>query len=217
MRLQDKNQPDKVQSMSKPLTENSGKAEQRDFFRVSQDVIFDYHVVDSFTADERDPQHEFESSISLNLLSDLRRLDKDSEQTLRVLTEKNRLLGDYLQTLSAKIDLIAKQVLFEQDKDKGRPKTRINLSEDGLAFLSDRMLYKNSYIALRLIFLPYYTPVTSFAQVIRCKQRDEKEQSFHTAVKFHRLSESDRRELARQIMRTQAQGRKKKQNEQIET
>lgn len=203
--------------MSHQHTESSSNTEQRDYFRVSQDVIFDYHVVDNFAADEGDAKSEFDSAVSLNLLSELRRLDKDSEQTLRVLTEKNRLLGDYLQTLSSKIDMIAKQVLFAQEQEKARPKTRINLSEDGLAFLSDRMLYKNSFIAVRLIFLPYYTPVTTYAQVIRCKQRDEKEQIFHTAVKFHRLNETDRRELARQIMRTQAQGRKKTQNEQIET
>lgn len=188
------------------------KSEQRDFFRVSQDVVFDYCAVDKLTAKEGQADAEFEDSVPLNILNDLRKLDQDSDQTLRLLTEKNRLLGDYLSTLSAKIDLIAKQVLFTQEKNHDKPKTRINLSEDGMAFVSDRMLYKNSFIALRLIFLPQYTPIVSFAQIIRCQAIKGEDQRFHTAVRFHRLSEPNRRELSRQIMRAQVQARKKTPN-----
>ena len=91
------------------MTDNQ---ERRDFFRISQDVYFDYKVVDSFCAETEIPENQFDDAVSLNLLNELKRLDKDNIQTLRLLTEKNRLLGDYLQTLSSKIDLIAPPLPF---------------------------------------------------------------------------------------------------------
>ncbi len=182
-------------------------AEKRDFFRISQDVIFDHKPVDAFTAENNKPDTEFDDAIALSLINELRRLDRDSVQTLRLLTEKNRLLGDYLQTLSNKIDLIARHSLFAQDTDsQNRATTRINLSEDGVAFLSDRALYKDSYLTVRLIFLPEYSPVITYAKVLRCDQKDEQ---YQVAAKFHRMNDTDRQEVSRQIMRAQVAHRKK--------
>ncbi|WP_045859959.1 PilZ domain-containing protein [Teredinibacter purpureus] len=180
--------------------------ERRDFFRVDQDVIFDYKVVDAFAAENDPPEIEFEDSVSLSLLNELRRLDQDNIQTLRALTDKNRLLGDYLQTLSSKIDLIARHSLFAQDKEAGdKPKTRINLSEEGIAFIAERAVYKGNFLAMRLIFLPHYAPVVIFAKVIRC---EPKQSNYQVAAKFHRLQDKDRQELSRQILKTQVSQKK---------
>jgi len=191
--------------MNEKNMEQPGK-ERRDFFRVDQDVLFDYKVVDAFSAENDPPAIEFEDSVSLSLINELRRLDRDSVQTLRLLTEKNRLLGDYLQTLSNKIDLIARHTLFAQSSEAGeRPKTRINLSEEGVAFIAERAVYKGNFLALRLIFLPNYVPVVVFAKVIRCDAKDER---YQVAAKFHRLSDKDRQELSRQILKTQVSQKK---------
>lgn len=175
--------------------------ERRDFFRITQDVHFDYKIVDSHCVETEAPVDQFDDAVSLSLLNELKRLDKDNIQSLRLLTEKNRLLGDYLQSLSSKIDLIARHSLFAHDNfAQSRPKTRINISEDGLAFMSDRAIYKDSYIVVRLVFLPYYVPVTSFAKVIRSESKDDK---YQNAAKFHRLADADRQELSKQILRAQ--------------
>lgn len=181
--------------------------QKRDYFRINQDVIFDFKPVDSYSADNHQAETEFEDAVSLNLLDELRRLDQNSVQTLRALTEKNRLLGDYLQTLSIKIDLIARHALFTRDPHaQAQRTTRINLSEDGLAFICERALYKDSYIAVRMIFLPSYSPVTTFAKVLRCQPKDNE---YNVAVKFHRLADAERQELSRQIMKAQTKSRKK--------
>lgn len=180
--------------------------ERRDFFRVNQDVIFDFKLVDAFTAENDEPIAEFDDSVSLGLVNELRRLDHDSVQTLRTLSEQNRLLGDYLQTLSSKIDLLARHTLFAAEKNMGdRARTRINLSEDGIAFLAERAVYKGNYLALRLIFLPNYVPVVVFAKVIRCEAKDSK---YQVAAKFHRLADKERQELSRQILKTQVSQKK---------
>lgn len=203
-------QPASAHPSTKGAKEGANKSapsrDKRDFFRISQDVIFDYKVVDSYTAESDKPEDEFEDAVSLGLLNELKRLDKDNVQTLRLLTEKNRLLGDYLQSLSSKIDLIARHSLFAHDSgDKEKAKTRINLSEDGLAFIADRALYKGGYLAVRLIFLPAYSPVVAFAKIIRC---EPKEEQYQIAARFHRLPDSERQELSRQILKAQVSQRK---------
>lgn len=193
--------------MDKTDKSQRSHSDKRDFFRVSHDVIFDYKVTDAFTAENNTAENEFDNSVSLHLLNELRRLDRDSVQTLRLLTEKNRLLGDYLRRLNSKIDLIARHSLFAQDADaQNKPTTRINLSEDGLAFICERALYKDSFIVVRLIFLPSYSPVQAFAKVLRCDQKDK---HYQVGAKFFRLDDVDRQEISRHILRAQAGNRKK--------
>ncbi len=194
--------------MTSPSNKTVKTRERRDFFRISQDLFFDFKVVDAFSAENQSPDSEFEDAASVGLINELRRLDKDNLQTLRLLTEKNRLLGDYLSSLSSKIDLIARHTLFAQETlAQGKKKTRINLSEDGFAFLADRALYKDSYIVVRLIFLPQYVPVSSFAKIIRC---DAKEDKYQVAARFHRMNDSDRQELSKQILKTQTSAKRQK-------
>lgn len=197
--------------MSKPPDKTPSKIDNRDFFRISHDVLFDYSVTDAYCAENEQPEDVFNDGVSLGLLNELRRLDRDNVQTLRLLTEKNRLLGDYLQMLSNKIDLIGRHTLFAHDAlSNNKPTTRINLSEDGLAFVCERMLYKDSYVAVRLIFLPSYSPVISFAKVLRCSQKEDK---YQVAVKFFRLNDVQRQELSRQIMKAQVLNRNQGKNQ----
>ena len=187
--------------------ETSGpNSDKRDFFRISQDVLFDYKIVEAFTAENDEPDDQFEDGKSMSMLDELRRLDRDGLQALKILTEKNRLLGDYLRNLSQKIDLIARHTLFGSDDTTGdQPIMRVNLSEDGLAFASDRAIYVGNFLVLRLIFLPHYQPVVTFAQVVRCEQKGE---TCQIAARFHRLAEKDRQVLARQILKAQVEHKK---------
>lgn len=186
---------------------NKHEKEKREYFRISQDVLFDFSQVDAFAAESQTPESEFEDEIAIGLLNELRRLDRDNAQTLRLLTEKNRLLGDYLRVLSSKIDLIARQtVMASAPLTRETPKARINLSEDGLAFTCDRALYKDSFIAVRLVFLPSYSPVVAFAKVLRCNHIND---NYQIAARFYRLSPANQQELAKQVLRAQAGARKR--------
>lgn len=185
-------------------------SDKRDFFRISQDVLFDYKIVEAFTAENDEPDSQFEDGKSMSVLDELRRLDRDGLQALKILTEKNRLLGDYLRNLSQKIDLIARHTLFGNEDAAGdQPIMRVNLSEDGLAFASDRAIYVGNFLILRLIFLPHYQPVVTFAQVVRCEQKGE---TYQIAARFHRLTEKDRQVLARQILKAQVDHKKASHN-----
>lgn len=183
---------------------SSPASERRNSFRVNQDVIFDFQLVDTHTAESMEPEQALDDGLAMQMVAELRRIDRDTQQILKLITDKQRLIGDYLQKLNSKIDLLARHTLFaSKPSDQTQ---RLNISEDGVAFPSDRALYKGNFLVLRMIFLPSYTPVIVFGVVSRCENDGE---AFRVAAKFHRLRDQDRQELARQIIKAQVSNRKK--------
>lgn len=177
--------------------------ERRRYFRTQQDIIFDFKPVDVHTAEHSAPEQSIGGDTSMQLLSDLRRIDKELQTTGKVLTGKQRLLGDYLNKLNSKIDLIARHSIFA-----ARPENQtvqVSIGEGGIAFECDRALYKGNFLVLQIIFLRGYTPVIVFAQVTRC---DAKKGKYLIAAAFHRLRDHDRQELAKQVLKAQISERR---------
>lgn len=183
------------------------KKEKRDAFRIDEDLHFEFKPVSNAIVEEMLLEAAFEDADdSLSLIHQLSKIDREASQILKLLTDKNRLLGDYLGTLNRKIDTIGRHIAFHSEESlRSRPKTRISLSEDGIGFICDRSLYKGSYIVVRLVFLPNYHIATSFAQVVRCVQKDDK---YQIAAKFHKIADKDRQVVSRQILKSQVAARK---------
>lgn len=179
--------------------------ERRQSFRIQHDLIFNYKPIDAHTAEHSEPESAVDRSASVQLLSELRRIDTELAYTAKALKDQHRLLADYLQKLSNKVDLIARHSIFAGAPDKQHAE-RISISEGGVAFLCERALYKGNFLVLQIIFLPGYTPVIVFAQVSRCDAEADK---YRVAAEFHRLRESDRQELAKQMLKAQASQRKR--------
>ena len=181
--------------------------DKRDFFRIDEDIHFEFRSVSASFVEDKDVGDAFDDADeSLRLIDQLNKIERESHQSLKILTDKNRLLGDYLSTLSQKIDTIGRHIAFTSEESlKQRPKTRVSLSEDGVGFICDRPLYKGSFIALRLIFLPNYTMANSFAQIMRCVEKGD---NFQVAAKFHGIYDKDRQRISKQILKAQVRSRK---------
>lgn len=181
--------------------------DQRDFFRIDEEALLEFKPISKNHSDSIDADECFDDGNgSIELINQLKKIETESIQSLKILTDKNRLLGDFLKSLTKRIDIVARHVAFANEESlKTRPKTRISLSEDGIGFISDRTLYKGSYIALRIIFIPNYAVVTCYAEVVRCVTKDE---SFQIAAKFHQLHDKDRQTISRHILKSQVRARK---------
>ncbi len=182
----------------------SSPDERRNSFRINHDLIFDFRLVDTHTADHADPERAMDDGVAMHLVAELRRIDREAQQLLKIIGDKQRVLADYLQKLNNKIDLIARHSLFAANA--GGQATRLNISEGGVAFLSNRAVYKGNFLILRMIFLPSYTPVIVFGVVSRCESEAD---GYRIAAQFHRLRDQERQELARQILKAQVNHRKK--------
>lgn len=179
-------------------------SERRSFFRVDQDVVFDYKQIDTHTVQTKAPEEAIDGGIAMHLVGELRQIDRETQQMLKVIGDQDRLLGEYLTKLNTKVDLIARHSMFSVHQ--GNHATRLNISEGGVAFKGNKALYVGNFLVLRMIFLPSYTPVIVFAKVIRC-EADSNE--YRIAATFHDISDQDRQELARQVMKAQVNHRKR--------
>lgn len=187
---------------------NGTSREKRDSFRIDEDLHFEFRQVSSSFAEEATIEEAFEDNDdSLRLINQLNKIDREASQSLKLLSDKNRLLGDFLNSLNRKVDIIGRHLAFNSVESlKNRPKTRVSVSEDGIGFISNKSLYKDSMIAVRLIFLPNYYIASSFAKVVRCVQKDDK---FQIAAKFHQIYDKDRQVISRQVLKSQVNARKR--------
>ncbi len=176
--------------------------EKRNFFRVPGKVLLDYRVVDAYTCENADPSLLFEDSGLLQLFSQMQEIDKEAQQLLHTITEQNRHVADYLKLLNRKIDMVSQQFVAQHVMDNEHKATPINISEGGLHFECEKALYKDTFLALRLIFLPSYTGISCFAKVVRSESNDQKAL---IAAKFVHLTESTSHALGKQIMQIQRQ------------
>lgn len=187
---------------------NPGGRDKRDSFRIDKDVHFEFRPVSASFVEDNSVEEAFEEDDqSLRLIGELSKIDRDMLQSIKVLADKNRFLGEILKSMNDKIDTIGRHIAFNSEESlRSRPKTRVSISEDGMGFICDRSFYKGNFIAVRLIFLPKYIMASAYAKVVRCVQKDDK---YQIAAKFHAISDKDRQIISRYVLKSQVESRKK--------
>jgi hypothetical protein len=176
--------------------------DRREFFRIDNDVIFDVQPVDTQTAHDRSALDVAFDGPSWQVLEAFASIDQKTQICTAVLATKKPALANVVKLMNDKIDLIARHTLFGSYQHL--PKTKISLSQDGIAFKNSRMLYSGSYVVLRIIFLPNFTPVVTFAQIIRCESHDN---SYTVAAKFFRLDNNLQQVIAKALTNAQQQAK----------
>ncbi len=88
-------------------------------------------------------------------------------------------------------------MVAEDDQDAGR----IDLSQGGIAFTTNRPLDIESWIAIKLVFLPAYTAILNYAQITRSQQLGE--DRYLVGASFDHLNPDEQRIIAKQIIDTQ--------------
>ena len=174
--------------------------ERRECFRVDKDVIFDVQPVDAQTAKEGNPCGLEKEGPSWQSLNELAVIDQNLQAASAAVATKSATLSRCLSLLNQKLDLIARHTLFSSYQHL--PQSRINLSAEGIAFKSERPFYKDSFVILRMIFLPSFAPVITFAQIIRCESRDN---SYNVAAKFFRQDAQQQQLIAKHLLKASKQ------------
>lgn len=183
------------------MTHTASGSDKRNYFRVKQDILLEYLAVDTLTTKESEPQSCFSDSTSLELFADYRRIDQEAAPLLQTISSQSRELAEYLLLMNRKFDLLAQQLTSTSKDQQNTEPSQVSLSEGGIAFNSHKSFYKGSYLALRATFMPSYTGVSLFAEVIRCEA--SKNGTFQIAAKFYKLSTAKREVIGREIMRAQ--------------
>lgn len=175
--------------------------EKRQFFRIEQDVIFNFRLVSSDNVLHNRPEQHFEHSETLCLFSELQHIDSNNAQLLESIKHKDPLMAEYLNTINQKIDLVCQQVLATQSSVHDMENGRVDISQGGLAFNCDHSIGVESWVAVKLIFLPCYAGIISYGQVTRSTLQADG--SYLIGVRFHNLTAEQSKLIAKQIFSTQ--------------
>lgn len=180
------------------------ETQARDAFRVRVSLGFQAKLIDEQTLELLRPDEVFDKTEANELLTALKRIDREANKTLKILAAKNRLLGDYLNRLNQKLDLVIRYSAFKHQSQAEHKE--VSLSETGISFTQPEPLEERALLAVRLVFLPEYLQVSTYARVIRCFADNGR---YQIAAEFYKLSDKDRQELARQIFKVQVSERKR--------
>jgi hypothetical protein len=193
---------------NEPLTAASAKgdaqlareatADKRKFFRLDRDVILDVSPISRHQALTDTPAEHLVDKPYMPVLEAFSALDSQWRSALAQIQPLAPDTHHALTLLNAKLDLLAKQSVFESLQQM--PKTRISLSLDGIAFKHPKYFYKDSYLLLSLIFLPHFASIATFGQIVRCEPRDT---GFNVAARFFRLTADCQSRLSAEITRAQ--------------
>lgn len=176
--------------------------EKRQFFRIQQDVIFNFKCVSTDAVTHSRAEDHFDHAGALGLFSQFQQLDNDTNPLLEHIRQDNLAVADYLDMLNQKMNLLSQQMLANEavaasDSDSGR----IDISQGGVGFLSPRAIGVESWLAVKLVFLPTYVGLITYAQVTR--NQVQADGDYLIGARFHQLNDEQQRVLARQVMHSQ--------------
>jgi hypothetical protein len=176
-------------------------SEKRQFFRIQQDVIFNFCPVSNDEMMHGRAEQHFEHSETLCLFSEFQHINNQSQQLMASIKEENPLIAEYLDGVNKKMDLVCRQVLSNQSSIHDIDSGRIDISQGGIAFSSDDSIGVENWLALKLIFIPSYTGVITYGQVTRnALQADG---TYLIGVRFHNLDDEQAKLIAKQVFKTQ--------------
>jgi hypothetical protein len=175
--------------------------EKRQFFRIEQDVIFNFCSVSSDNVNHNRPEQHFEHTETLCLFSEFQHIDNNSAQLLESIKRDNPLIAEYLNAINQKMDLVCQQVLSTQSSIHDVDSGRVDISQGGLAFSCDHSIGVENWVAIKLIFLPSYTGIVCYGQVTRNVLQEDN--SYLIGARFHNLTEDQSKIIAKQIFTTQ--------------
>jgi len=193
--------------------------ERRQFYRAHRHAMVEYKQVDKSMIGQSPATSVFTQQGDFDLLSEFHRLDQECAQVVRSLNKVDKNLFDYLELTQRKVNQLSQIVMAHLPGLTDLPSQSISLSENGIGFCSDRFFYLDSILALRIVFLPHYQSVITFAKVVRCEAstakipsanpQTSKRDIYHIAVEFLPLAEPSRRVIAQQVLRAQREAKLK--------
>lgn len=179
--------------------------EQRQYFRIDDNVYFDYRILipGQFCSDlaltnqllDEGGQRQMEAS----------QYFQNINQELAVLTQtmglKEPALAHYLNLLNAKIDYLSRQ-MFMSNKIQMH---KVSLSLGGMAFKTTELVKEKTPLKLVIYTKPKMVPILVDAAVVYSKYI--KENHYRTAVAFNSLTEEQEQLLSQHILEAQTKSR----------
>lgn len=173
--------------------------ERRKYYRIEDSIALDFALL---TEDQLSSGEALKNDSALfNLLSDLHQVEFEAQHILRLITERDRNLANYLKVINKRIDLLGQAMTQNLLPNIGQAQT-VSLSEGGINFRHSQAIEKGCVLALKIVLLPQPLGLMLRARVVHCQALDQG--GYEIGTEFEELSDAQRQLLARHIFQKQA-------------
>ncbi|WP_020409724.1 PilZ domain-containing protein [Hahella ganghwensis] len=196
------------------MTQRGMPDNRRDFFRIKDKGLVDYVLYDDLA-----PGFEkfFRHPAYFELINELQALDVEFQHMLTHIPDSDRTAAALIKILNKKVDLIARTVTMVESEISEDSIQEMDISEGGMAFFSSSELRIGQKMAIKFTAIPAYLSVASLAEVVSCDPLTTEETSsssrYQIRVNFIDLDEHQRQLIARHILKTQQQARRRQLSE----
>lgn len=177
----------------------STEQERRRATRVNSTLAVIYQRISAreIQADPYDPRFELPHHFTLS--EELAQIDNLQRSQIEVLLGEQPQLGDLLQSLNLKLDIIAQAIEDSLGRMLSPVPQRVNLSESGLSFHAPEALTPGIHLHLAISNPAHNYHIAAIGRVVFCE--DEDLEGYRTGVAFVNIRHDDRQTLGRDIVR----------------
>ncbi len=169
--------------------------ERRRFFRIDDTIGIKTETIPPHQLDERlndfwTNQHEFSIRNEFN-----HELDQHAADLIAI-EKQYPAIARYLRVLQKQVDLLSEKILPE-DRINGSSESEVNISAQGISFLSTEAISPGEVVEISLQLLPKKQRIVVFAKIIRCEKADDFQ--YNLTVDFEHIHDADREILIKHI------------------
>ncbi|MBT5053463.1 MAG: PilZ domain-containing protein [Gammaproteobacteria bacterium] len=179
----------------------------RDFFRLEDALPCEYKLISSDQIATQDPETLFDYSEEIQLMAQLKELQRQGKGLLERIDRQNAEIAAYLTNLDQQVELIGRRVLFNeiQTPDNFRSKL-VDISVGGAGLFIEELLPEESYVALRVLFDEGAWVLTCFAR-IRYSRMLEGSSHYRSGIEFVSLPLEYQKLINRYLLNRQTTAR----------
>jgi PilZ domain len=177
--------------------------EQRQHFRIEDDIHFTYCIVNACDAMNEEAIHKqllgHQGQKYQEVMQYFNQIDSQISEVEALIKQNQPDIAHYLLLLNNKIDHFARFILLENNT----PAKKASLSLGGMAFDTNEKLEEKTHLKLCINTKPNYIPIIIDAKVVYCNC--EQEGCYRIAIQFLSVNSEEERLLSQHIMHGQRQ------------
>ncbi|QSP93612.1 PilZ domain-containing protein [Marinobacter salinisoli] len=177
--------------------------ERRDYYRINDRIGLELNKLPSADIGLNDA---FGSDQFDVLKTEFRRLDLEVRSQLTVLAERDRALAGLIKSLNGKLDTLERIMACVQNPLQPEDWQEVTLSEGGLAFSTATPVWQpGDNLAIQMTLSTHLYQPRAIAEVLETVPDQAGGTRVH--VHFSQITDGDRQQIARHVMRWQIQQR----------
>lgn len=177
---------------------NATVAEQREYFRVDDEVLLAWRTVDEAEVAIATRHLLHGAADAFGVAAQLAASSRHTEVLHKRVAASQPEVAAYLATLDRKIDLIGRLLLGQASEARGARLLEADLSATGIGFDTDEALDEGACLELRIVLLPTHVGVQALGRVVRSVAGAGG--GWRVAVNFETISAADRESLIEHVL-----------------